>query len=158
MLPLSYLQGEIQMKALFALLAFSALSAPAFATVDGHTRAYIVVQHVQDDTEFFLERVPVIGCYGLARGPQLAQFTAEYHATSNIGCGGPTMHENINALSCAQVTASEETADYESFKSITLDISKCAAKGKPKFITMVRTAAKLNFPQKKGQVALTLIK
>lgn len=146
------------MKALLALLTFTVLSAPAFATVDGHTRVYIVVQHVQDDTEFFLERVPVIGCYGLARGPQLAQFTAEYKATTNIGCGGPTMYENINALTCGKVTNAQESEDYSTFKSITLDISQCPAKDNPKFITMIRTAAKYNFPQKKGQVALTLIK
>lgn len=137
------------------MLLFGTISAKA--TVDGHDRAFIVVQNIQSE-EFFVERVPVIGCYGLSRGPQLVQFTAEYKVPSNIGCGGETFHDNINSLTCAKVTDSTESDDFMSFKAVTLDISKCEAKNDPKFITMVRTAAKLNFPLKKGEVKLTLIK
>lgn len=142
----------------FLFLVFSLiLSSQTFATVDAHDKAYIVVQNIQSD-EFFVERVPIIGCYGLIRGPQLIQFTAEYKVTSNIGCGGDVFHDNINYLTCATVISSKESPDYSSFSEITLDISKCADKNDPKLITMIRTAAKLNFPLKKGEVKLTLIK
>ncbi|MBX3021221.1 MAG: hypothetical protein KF799_06035 [Bdellovibrionales bacterium] len=146
------------MKALFALIALSSISLPAFATVDAMTNVYIVTQNVQDPDDFSVERGPVIGCYGLARGPQLAQFTAEYKVTSNIGCGGPVMQENINYLTCAKVTDAIESDDYMGFKEITLDISKCDAKNNKKLITMIRTAAKRNFPLNKGEVKLNLIK
>lgn len=148
------------MRILFSALLFFGYAQSAIATVDGHDRAYIVVQNVQDDEEFFVERAPIIGCYGLEQGARLAQFTAPYMATSNIGCGGIRALDNINALSCAKEVAAEESADFRSFSKITLDISACAAKNNPKFITMVRTAAKLNFPQsnKNIEVQLTLIK
>lgn len=129
----------------------------AVATSDSNDKVYLVVAHVQSG-EFFIERAPIVGCYGLAYGPQLVQFTSEYKVPSNIGCGMTGMTENINALTCAKITDSKESADYSTFSEITLDISKCAAKEDPKFITMVRTAAKLNFPQKKGEVKLTLLK
>lgn len=132
-------------------------SVNSFATVDAHDRVYIVVRDIQSE-EFFIERAPIIGCYGLARGPQLVQLTAEYKVTSNIGCGGPVMQDNINYLTCAKVVDSKESADYMSFSEITLDISNCDAKNDAKFITMLRTAAKLNFPLKKGEVKLNLIK
>lgn len=141
--------------ALFFILAF--MFGPAFATVDGHTRAFIVVQNTQTD-EFFVERVPVIGCYGLERGPQLVQFTSEYKATSNIGCGAAPTYENINYLTCAKVLESKETDDFMSFSEITLDISKCDAKNDEKFISAVGLAARLNFPIKNGRVKLKLVK
>lgn len=144
-------------KYLISLNLFLAFVCQAQATVDGNDRVYIVVQEAQTE-EFFVERVPVIGCYGLPQGPQLQQFTAEYLAPYNVGCGGPAGTENINALTCAKVVSAIESADYSSFKDIVLDISKCPAKDNKQFITMVRTAAKRNFPQKKGEVKLTLIK
>jgi hypothetical protein len=133
------------------------LSSSVFATVDGHDKVYIVVEHVQSG-EFFVERVPVIGCYGHPRGPQLIQFTTEYKVTSNIGCGAQTFHDNINYLTCAKILSSKDSSDYSSFSEIKLDISKCAAKNDPQFLTMLKTAAKLNFPQKKGEVKLILKK
>ena len=146
------------MKTFLTIFAFLIGAAPAFATVDGHSRVYLVVQNIQEPEEFFLERAPIIGCYGLPQGPQLVQFTSEYKATSNIGCGGETFYDNINYLVCAKVIDAKESADFMSFREITLDISNCEAKDNPKFITMVRTAAKLNFPQKRGEVVLKLIK
>lgn len=147
------------MKAFVAFLFMFTFSAPAFATVDAITSVWLVVQNVQDDTDFTVKSAPVIGCYGLARGPELAQFTAEYKVPGNIGCGGtPAYTENINALSCGKVVDAKESDDYMSFKAITLDISACPAKDNVKFITMIRTAAKRNFPLKKGEVALTLLK
>lgn len=136
------------------LMVFTALTAQA--TVDSHDRGYIVVKHIQSE-EFFVERVPVIGCYGLARGPQLVQWTAEYKVPSNIGCGGTAFVDNINALTCAKVVKAVESADFMSFSEITLDLSKCADKNDPRFITMIRTSAKLNFPLKQGEVRLKLI-
>jgi hypothetical protein len=119
-----------------------------FATVDGNSRVYIVVQHIQTE-EFFLERAPILGCWGLAYGPELAQFTSEYKVPINVGCGGePSGSENINYLTCAKVIAAKESLDYSSFSDLKLDISNCNAKNNPKFITMVRTAAKLNFHKK----------
>lgn len=129
----------------------------AFATVDAHDKVYLVVKNIQSE-EFFVERAPIIGCYGLARGPQLVQFTAEYKVNSNMGCGGETFQDNINYLTCAKVVSSKESNDFMSFSEITLDISKCEDKNNPKLITMIRTAAKLNFPLKKGEVKLNLIK
>lgn len=144
------------MKCLILLLAM--FSQIVYATVDANDRVYIVVQHVQDDSDFFVERVPIIGCYGLSKGAALTQFTLEYKATSNIGCGDAATQENINALSCAKLVDSKESADYTTFSQVTLDISKCPAKDNPKFITMVRTAAKLNFSNKKNSVQLKLLK
>lgn len=129
----------------------------AFATIDAHSKVYLVVKDIQTE-EFFVERAPIIGCYGLPQGPQLIQFTSEYKVTSNIGCGGEVFQDNINYLTCAKVVSSKETADYNGFSEITLDISKCEDKENPKLITMIRTAAKLNFPMKKGEVKLNLIK
>lgn len=146
------------MKKIVSALIINLMAIPALATIDGHTRVYLVVQNVQDPEDFFVERAPIIGCYGLNQGPQLIQFTSEYKATSNIGCGGEPVSENINYLTCASVVKSKESPDYDGFSEITLDISKCDQKNNKKFITMVRTAAKLNFPQKKGEVKLHLIK
>lgn len=147
------------MKTILTTLAILLTVSAAKATVDGNTRAYIVVQDFNSE-EFFVERVAMIGCWGIAQGPQLAQFTAEY-AVNNLGCGESEVHKiNINYLTCAKIVEAKESADYMSFSEIKLDISKCEAKNDPKFITMVRTAAKLNFPQKNKnkEVNLTLIK
>lgn len=144
------------MKKIAALLLVVFTVLNAHATVDSHDRAYIVVKHIQSE-EFFVERVPVIGCYGLARGPQLVQWTAEYKVPSNIGCGGTAFADNINALTCAKVVKAVESADFMSFSEITLDLSKCADKNDPRFVTMIRTSAKLNFPLKQGEVRLKLI-
>lgn len=149
------------MKKLFVIVTtiLSALSAKA--TVDGHAKVYLVVQDIQSE-EFFVERAPVLGCWGLPYGPQLAQFTSEYKVPANVGCGDVTgsFSDNINYLTCAKVLDSQESADFSTFSEITLDISNCAAKNDAKFITMVRTAAKLNFPQKdrKKDVKLNLVK
>jgi len=131
-------------------------STNCLATVDANSRAYIVVQDVQSEA-FFVERAPIIGCYGLAKGPQLAQFTAPYKVISSIGCGNLTMEENINYLSCAKVISAKESADFTTFKEVTLDISNCAAKNNFQFLKTVRTAAQMNFPQKSGLVKLILI-
>lgn len=130
---------------------------PSFATVDAHDKVYLVVKNIESE-EFFVERAPIIGCYGLARGPQLVQFTSEYKVNSNIGCGGENFQDNINYLTCAKIVNSKESSDYMSFSEITLDISKCEDKNNPKLITMIRTAAKLNFPLKKGEVKLNILK
>lgn len=145
------------MKKTMMTIATLLLANTAFATVDAHDRVYLVVKDIQSE-EFFVERAPIIGCYGLARGPQLVQFTAEYKVPSNIGCGGETFHDNINYLTCAKVVSSKESSDYMSFSEITLDISKCEDKNNKQFITMVRTAAKLNFPLKKGEIKVNFIK
>ena len=147
------------MKYVIGLLAL-VFSANVYATVDGHDRIFLVVTHVQDETEFFLERAPIVGCYGLAQGARLVAFTSEYKVPTNIGCGGVAGTENINSLSCATLVDAIESDDYMSFKKITLNISKCPAKDDARFITMVRTAAARNFPQsnKSKEVELVLIK
>lgn len=146
---------------LITLTAFNAA-----ATVDAMTSAWIVVQDINDENNFTVQQVPVVGCYGLAQGPQLVQFTAEHNVKSTMGCGDTdTSVTNINALSCATVVSSDESADYISFKKIVLDVSNCSYKDNKKFITMVRTAAKRNFPQTKNgkiikskEVELVIIK
>jgi hypothetical protein len=145
------------MKSLIPYFLGVLVSAPVFATTDVNDRAYIVVRDTQDQDVFFVERVPILGCRGIARGAQLIQFTSEYKATSNVGCGGEVAYTNINSLTCAKVTSYKESEDFLSFSEVTLDISKCEAKKNPKFLTMVRTAAKLNFPHKKGEVKLVLV-
>jgi len=149
------------MKAKLFYLVILLLATKTFATVDGHDKVYLVVKNIQSDgpsAEYFIERAPIIGCYGLVRGPHLIQFTSEYKVNSNMGCGGEKYLENINYLTCAEITKSKESDDFMSFSEITLDISKCEDKNNPKLITMIRTAAKLNFPLKKGEVKLNIIK
>jgi hypothetical protein len=138
------------MKALFVLL--SLFSVNAFATSDGMTSVWIVVQNVQEPELFSVQAAPVIGCYGLAQGPQLEQFVSEYNVKQSVGCGWETKEiQDINALSCAETLQSVENSTYTGFKKIVLDISKCDAKNNKNFITMIRTAAKRNFPQKSGK-------
>ena len=135
------------MKLVLSVL-FMMVSVNAFATVDALTSAWIVVQNVQDEEDFGVQKVAVMGCYGLSQGPQLVQFTAEHNIKATMGCGDASTDViNINALSCATVVDSVESDDYSSFKKIVLDVSKCAYKNTKKFITMVRTAASRNFPQ-----------
>lgn len=149
---------KFALASLVSTIGFTAgFSNVAHATVDAHDRIYIVARNIQSE-EFFVERAPIIGCYGLARGPQLVAWTQEYKVPSNIGCGDQRFEDNINYLTCAKVLSSKESDDYSSFKEITLDISKCDAKDDAKFITMLRTSAKLNFPLKKGEVNLILVK
>jgi hypothetical protein len=151
---------ENKMKTKLAALMFLVLgSVSAFATSDGLDRVHLVVAEIQDEETFTVERAPIVGCYGLAQGARLVAWVTEYKATQNVGCGGQAYHENINALSCATIVDSKESADYSSFSEITLDISKCHAKNNAQFITMIRTTAKRNFPQGNGkEVVLKLIK
>lgn len=144
----------------FLITAFLILiTFQASATNDALTRVYIVVQDVQDPETFFIERVPVIGCYGVSYGPQLVQFTAPYKASSNIGCGGEQFFNEINYLTCAKITDTKTDANGSELLGLTLDISKCDEKNNPQLITMIRTAAKLNFPQviKNQEVQLKII-
>lgn len=141
---------------LYLLLISFLSSSMSFATVDANSRAYIVVQDIQSEA-FFVERAPIIGCYGLAKGPQLAQFTAPYKVISSIGCGNLTNEENINYLTCATLVSAKESADFTTFSEVTLNIAACPAKNNAQFIKTVRTAAQLNFPQKTGLVKLILI-
>lgn len=145
------------MKKIIASAALVLMTLNAFADSDRHDRVYLVVQDIQSE-EFFVERAPVIACSGTAKGAHLIQFTSEYKVNSNVGCGGEAFQDNINYLTCATLIAAKELSDSSSFSEITLDISKCEAKANSKFITILRTAAKLNFPLKKGEVKLNLLK
>lgn len=145
------------MKKYCILLLMSFVTLSAFATVDAHDRVYLVVEDIQSG-EFFVERAPIIGCYGLPQGPRLAQFTMEYKVNSNLGCGGQVYQDNINYLTCGSVISYKESDDFMSFSEIVLDISKCAAKANPQFIRTLRSAARMNFPQTKGRLKLKLIK
>ena len=133
------------------------VSTKLYATVDANTRTYIVVQNVQSE-EFFVERVPVIGCYGLAKGPQLVQLTAEYNVNANVGCGMSSSSYNLNYLSCAKVKNSVESEDLMNFSELTLDISKCDAKNNPDFINMIYKAVRLNFDSKTHKTKVFLVK
>ncbi len=144
------------MKTLMSALVLI-FSLSAFATHDVYTSVSIVTFDYNSE-EFHVTKAPIVGCVGLPRGPELVQFTAPYMATSNIGCGGEPTTENINVLTCATVTDSQESRDMSTFSKITLDISKCDAKNDPKFITMVRTAAAMNFNTRTSKVQLTLVK
>lgn len=146
------------MKNLILSIIATLFAVPALATVDAITEVHLVVQHVQDPDQFMIRRAPVVGCYGVAQGPQLQQWTSEYKVPTSVGCGWSTQLENINYLVCAKVVRARENRDYSGFSDITLDISKCEAKNNARFITMVRTSAVRNFPQKRGEVRLRLIK
>lgn len=146
------------MNKLISALMISFVGFSAHATIDSNTEVFLVVEHIQSG-EFLVQAAPMIGCYGLAKGPQLVQFTAEYKAPSNIGCGGEKFLDNINALTCATITDSVESDDYSGFASVTLDIAKCTHKNNPDFIQAVEKAARLNFaPEKVSQFQLKLVK
>nr|BFD62431.1 hypothetical protein BdHM001_11120 [Bdellovibrio sp. HM001] len=146
------------------LFVLSLIGSTSHATVDANTRVALVVQDIQSEGSetdaFFIERAPIIGCYGLPQGPALQQWTAAYKVPTNVGCGSPNTKVNINALTCAKVVSAKEAPDYMSFSEITLDISRCSTKHNPGFIKAVRASAKINFPQsnKKKVVKLNLIK
>lgn len=127
------------------LVIFLTLQSNAYATVDSNTNVFIPIKHIQSE-EYFVQIAPIIGCYGLPRGPQLQQLTKPY-VVNSLGCGMETQ-ENVNALSCASVLASEEADDYSTFKKITLDISSCADKNKLEFIHVIRKVVRLNFATK----------
>lgn len=136
-------------------LAFIALlaSAQALATVDANTHVYLVSQEVQTE-EFYVQKVPVIGCYGLPEGPAFAQFTAEYMVPSNIGCGGGMEYkENMNYLTCA-VLAYDYDNETDKFPVISLDISKCDQKNNPDLIKTIEKAVKLNFNYSKPKLVI----
>jgi len=124
---------------------FLTLSSNAFATVDSNTNVFFPVKHIQSG-EYFVQVAPIIGCYGLPRGPQLSQLTKSY-MVNNLGCGTVTS-ENINALTCAKVLDFVEADDYSTFKKITLDISKCEDKNKHDFFHVIKKVIRLNFATK----------
>ena len=155
------------MKSKFSIfLLISIFSASAFATVDALTKAWIVVESFKEEGNFSLEQAPVGGCYGVNQGPQLEQLTAPYEVTMSVGCGSfEKAKMNINALVCAKVVKSVEADNFTGFKKIFLDISACPAKNNSRFVTLVRTAVKKNFPQLdknyrplKKEIELVLIK
>lgn len=127
------------------LASLFALSLSAQATVDGHMNMFIMVRDINSG-EYFMEKAPLIGCWGLPKGPELLQLTREYQV-ANLGCGSVTK-ENINALTCAKVTDSVEADDYSTFKEITLDISNCDDKNNEDFLSAVKKVVKLNFASK----------
>ena len=130
----------------FSFLSFHSVNLYAsLTTVDSNTNIFIPVQHIQSG-EFFIQRAPMIGCYGLPRGPQLQQLTKAY-MVNNLGCGTETQ-ENINALSCSILLSSIEADDYSTFKEITLDIKACPQKDNLDFIYIVKKVIKLNFATK----------
>jgi hypothetical protein len=128
----------------------------AVASSDGYDRVYIVAQNQNDTDKFFVERVPVVGCYGELYGPRLQQFTRPYMATANIGCEGEEpIQENINYLVCAKVTGKTANHSGTSLRSLDLDISGCDAKEDIGFLTALKEAARRNFPSKGFQLNLS---
>ncbi len=132
-----------------ALFVLTVSGPAALATADAFTTIHIVTQEIYDGGGYVVKSAPFIGCYGINEGPQVAQWTAEYIVPSNIGCGGLKYQENINALTCGQVTHFKEADNFMSIKEITLDISKCEAKSDGGFIQAIRTSANRNFPKAK---------
>ena len=104
-----------------------------------------MVQDINSE-EYYVQKAPIIGCWGLAKGPELMQLTSPYKV-SNIGCGNQTV-ENINVLTCSNVLSAFESDDYSTFKEITLDISKCYGKDSPDFIATVKKVVQMNFATK----------
>lgn len=146
------------MKTQISILILTALfSASTLAQSYDHARAYIVVQDVQNKDDFFIERVPVVGCHTQSSRPQLEQLTAEYHAPVSRGCGNITATENINVLTCAKIHQYKESKRDGSIYQLSLDVSNCSAKNNPRFITTVRRVIAMNFPQKTGQIHFQMI-
>lgn len=147
---------------IFAILGLSfSLRSFAAGSVNVYDRVFLVVQNVDEDGQFFVERVPMIGCKTLTFGARLEQFTSAYMAPSNVGCGiKNVVNEDINGLSCSKVVTALESPDRSTYSEITLDISNCPERNSPQFISMIRTAAKSNFPQldPKREVKMTFVK
>lgn len=127
------------------LLALLTISTSAFATVDGNHNLFIMVQDINSG-EYYVQRAPIIGCWGLSKGPELMQLTSPYKV-SYIGCATQS-EENINVLTCSKVVSYNESDDFSTFKEISLDISNCVDKGNPDFIATVRKVVQINFATK----------
>ncbi|MBP9681269.1 MAG: hypothetical protein KBD76_07680 [Bacteriovorax sp.] len=130
----------------FLISMLFSFSSASFATVDANTEVFIVSQHVQTG-EFFIQKAPIIGCWGISKGPELAQLTKSYEV-SNLGCGDVEAKENINALTCASIVESKESADFSTFSEITLNISNCEEKENKDFIAAIKKVITLNFATK----------
>lgn len=118
-----------------------------YATMDSNHAVYVLSEHVQSG-EYFVQKAPVIGCYGVPKGPELMALTREFNVPSNLGCGGD-FTDNINILSCASIYKSVESDDYMNFKEIVLDISNCRDKSK-RFTDAVLKVVNLNFKTKRN--------
>lgn len=145
-------------KQISLLLLAAILSFQAQAQILDHARAYIVVQDVQHPDDFFIERVPVVGCHTQSSRPQLQQLTAAYRVPVSRGCGMTESSENINVLTCAKIHQYKESRRDGSLYHLSLDVSGCEAKNNPRFITTVRRAIALNFPQPNGQIQFQMIR
>ncbi len=128
------------------IFSFLFISLNGFATVDFNSNIYILSKDVNSE-EFFVQKAPIIGCAGLAKGAELVGMVAEYNAPSNVGCGN-IISTNINELSCASIDYSVETENYDGFKEVQLDVSKCEDKNNPKFDAMVRKVVRMNLLSK----------
>jgi hypothetical protein len=133
------------MKKISVTLILLLSSLNSFATIDANTSLFILGKDIQS-AEYFVQKAPIIGCWGIAKGPELAQLTAPYEVNS-LGCGSVSK-ENINALTCASLTSYTETEDFSGVKELTLDISKCDDKNNSDFINGVKKVVKLNFASK----------
>lgn len=144
------------MKTILATSLLIMLTRNSNATVDSNTNVFIPVKHVQSD-EYFVQMAPMMGCYGLPKGPQLLQLVKPY-MVNNLGCGTETT-ENINALDCGEIVSSVESDDFSTFKEITLNISACDDKNNTDFIKTIKKVVILNFANRKNpRPRLILIK
>ncbi len=132
------------MKKIIISLLF--LSVNTYATIDFNSSIYILSKDVNSE-EYFVQKAPIIGCAGLAKGAELMGMVAEYSAPSNVGCG-IISSVDINELSCATIDYSVETENYDGFKEVQLDISNCEDKNNPKFDAMVRKVVRMNLLSK----------
>ena len=104
----------------------------ALATVDIQGQATIVVESYHDDG-FFLRTVPTDYCVGIGSYALAIAITQPVTIKSNYGCGGDAFNTQINAASCAVVSALET----QSHKHIAVkrDISKCGElANNPRFV------------------------
>ena len=85
----------------FLIILVSFFSLKSFATVSAMTEVFILSQ---DDVsgEYYVQKLPLVGCFGLAKGPQLEQVVSPYFIPSNVGCGVEALESDINVLSCAK--------------------------------------------------------
>ena len=121
------------------------------ATIDDHAEVFIPVEHVQTG-EFFIQRVPIIGCYGMPANPILDQMVSEYDAPGNLGCN-LKYKENINAMSCASIEATD-FADSEKalyLKKVVFNLKECRLKEDRGFQAQIKKAVRMNFTYQKRQ-------
>jgi len=126
----------------FLMLALFCVN--AFATVDVQGQATIVVENYHAEGEgrdaFFLQVVPTDFCVGIGSLALATAITQPVSIKANYGCGhsgNMIVDAQVNAATCAVVTATETTNADGSYNgtivNVSLDVSGCGEKANNKY-------------------------